>query len=48
MTIDDPKVYTQPWKLRVDFRRQKVDEQWESAVWEGNLVPELVFGGAKK
>jgi len=48
VTIDDPKVYTQPWKLRVDFRRQKVEEQWESAVWEGNKTPEVVSGGAKK
>jgi hypothetical protein len=32
VTIDDPKVYTQPWKLRVDFRRQQVEAQWENAV----------------
>ena len=28
VTIDDPKVYTQPRKLRVDFRRHKLEEQW--------------------
>jgi hypothetical protein len=47
-TIEDPRVYTQLWKLRVDFRRQPVDEQWENAVWEGNKTPDLVLGGAKK
>ena len=51
VTMDDPKVYTQPWKLRVDFRRQKVDEQWENAVWEGNMLgglPQEFWGAAKK
>jgi hypothetical protein len=40
-TIDDSKVYSRPWKLRVDYRRQKVDEQWESAVWEGNRTADV-------
>jgi hypothetical protein len=51
VTIDDPKVYTRPWKLRVDFRRQKVEEQWENAVWEGNMLGGLsqeFWGAAKK
>ena len=47
-TIDDSKVYSRPWKLRVDYRRQKVDEQWESAVWEGNRTADVVLGDAKK
>jgi len=47
VTIEDPKVYTRPWKLRVDFRRQKMEEQWESAVWEGNKTPEIVGGETK-
>jgi hypothetical protein len=51
VTVEDPSVYTQPWKLRIDFRRQPVDEQWENAVWEGNklggLPPEF-WGDAKK
>ena len=47
-TIDDANVYSRPWTLRVDFRRQKVEEQWESAVWEGNKTPEIVSGDAKK
>jgi len=46
-TIEDPKVYSRPWKLRVDFRRQKVEEQWESAIWEGNKTPEIVLSPDK-
>jgi hypothetical protein len=51
VTMEDPKVYTRPWKLRVDFRRQPVDEQWENAVWEGNMLgglPQDFWGAAKK
>ena len=47
-TVDDAKVYSRPWTLRVDMRRQKVEEQWESAIWEGNKTPEIVSGGDKK
>ena len=47
-TIDDSKVYSRPWKLRVDYRRQKVDEQWESAVWEGNRTADVVLGDTEK
>jgi hypothetical protein len=46
-TIDDAKVYSRPWTLRVDYRRQKVEEQWESAIWEGNKTPEIVSGTDK-
>jgi hypothetical protein len=51
VTVEDPKVYTQPWKLRVDMRRQPIDEQWENAVWEGNKLGGLsqeFWGAAKK
>ena len=51
VTIEDPKVYTRPWKLRVDMRRQPIDEQWENAVWEGNKLGGLsqeFWGAAKK
>jgi hypothetical protein len=49
-TIDDPSVFTQPWKLRVDMRRIPGDEQWENAVWEGNKLGGLSedFWGALK
>ena len=51
VTVEDPNVYTQPWKLRIDFRRQNVEEQWENAVWEGNKLgglPQEFWGSAKK
>ena len=51
VTVEDPNVYARPWKLRVDYRRQKVDEQWENAVWEGNKLgglPQEFWGAAKK
>jgi len=48
VTVEDPKVYTQPWKLRIDYRRQPVDEQWESAVWEGNRTADVVLGGGRR
>jgi hypothetical protein len=51
VTMEDPKVYSRPWKLRIDFRRQKADEQWENAVWEGNQLgglPQEFWGAAKK
>jgi hypothetical protein len=51
VTVEDPEVYTQPWKLRVDYRRQEVEEQWENAVWEGNKLaslPQEFWGDAKK
>jgi len=48
VTVEDSKVYTQPWKLRVDYRRQPVDEQWESAVWEGNRTADVVLGGGRR
>jgi hypothetical protein len=51
VTLEDPTVYARPWKLRIDYRRQPVDEMWESAVWEGNKLGGLsqeFWGGAKK
>ena len=43
-TIDDPKVYTRPWKLSVTLGRNKPDEQWESAICEGNRTVHVAFG----
>ena len=50
VTLTDPRVYTQPWTLRVDMLRQKPEESWENAVWEGNMLGGLgaeFWGGAK-
>ncbi|MGH9256121.1 MAG: hypothetical protein ACRD3C_16295 [Vicinamibacterales bacterium] len=43
-TIDDPKVFTQPWKLHVQMGRNKPEEQWESAICEGNKAVYVAFG----
>jgi hypothetical protein len=34
-TIEDPKMYTQPWKMAMTFRKQEYQEPWEEACWEG-------------
>jgi hypothetical protein len=43
-TIEDPKVYTQPWKLAITLGRNEPQEQWESAVCEGNKAVHVAFG----
>jgi hypothetical protein len=44
VTIDDPEVFARPWKMAWNFGRNKPEEQWESAVWEGNRAVEVIFG----
>ena len=43
-TIEDRTVYTRPWKLSVTLGRNKPEEQWESAVCEGNKAVQTAFG----
>jgi hypothetical protein len=43
-TIEDPKAYTRPWKLYVELGRNEPEEQWESAVCEGNKAVHVAFG----
>jgi hypothetical protein len=45
VTIDDPKVFTQPWRMRMNYVRNDdpAYEQMESAVWEGNRATELMI-----
>ena len=35
-TIEDPTVFTRPWKMRIPLRRSRSDENWEHACYEGN------------
>ena len=51
VTIDDPKVFTRPWTIRLPFRRaggaandRYVNEMWEHACHEGNKAPEDMHG----
>jgi len=45
VTLADSKAYTRPWRMAWNYGRNKQPgyEQWESAVWEGNLAPEVIF-----
>jgi hypothetical protein len=44
VTIEDPKVFTRPWKMAPNFVRitEPGYEQLEHAVWEGNKAVELM------
>ena len=40
-TIEDPTVFTRPWKMRLPLRRGRNDEIWEHACYEGNTDAEV-------
>jgi len=44
-TIDEPTVFTQPWKIAMNYgrNRDKSYEQMESAIWEGNRAVEFMM-----
>lgn len=51
VTIDDPKVFTRPWTIRLPFRRaaaatndRYANETWEHACYEGNKAVEHMRG----
>jgi hypothetical protein len=50
VTIDDPAVFTQPWTIRLPFRRASAagdryaSEMWEAACHEGNKAGEHMRG----
>lgn len=51
VTIDDPKVFTRPWTIRLPFRRAGgaasdpyANEMWEHACHEGNKATDDVRG----
>jgi hypothetical protein len=51
VTIDDPRTFTRPWKIRLPFRRaggaandRYVNEIWENACHEGNKAAEDIGG----
>src|SRR5262245_31027143 len=47
VTIDDPKVYTQPWKVAIPLERDDVYQIYEYACHEGNHAVENVLRGAR-
>jgi hypothetical protein len=49
-TIDDPRVFTQPWKIAIPNVRAKprsTDEMWEAACHEGERSAEIMLQEAK-
>lgn len=38
VTIDDPKVFSRPWTMRVVQKRTEEDEMWEGACHEGERI----------
>jgi hypothetical protein len=47
VTIDDPKVYTRPWKLAIPLERDDAYQFFEYACHEGNHAVEHVLRGAR-
>jgi len=48
MTIDDPNVYTQPWRVQVPFTRDDSYQIFEYACAEGNQTIGNVLRGARR
>jgi hypothetical protein len=47
VTIDDPKVYTRPWKVAIPLERDDAYQMFEYACHEGNHAVENVMRGAR-
>lgn len=48
MTIDDPNVYTSPWKVQVPFTRDDSYQMFEYACAEGNQAISNILRGARR
>ena len=47
VTIDDPKMYTQPWKVAIPLERDDAYQFYQYACHEGNHAIENVLRGAR-
>ncbi len=47
VTIDDPPMYTQPWRVAIPLAREENYRMFEYACHEGNEAVELILGGAR-
>jgi hypothetical protein len=47
ITIEDPNVYTQPWKLAFPFRKEAGSQIFEYACHEGNYAMSHMLSGAR-
>lgn len=48
VTIDDPKVFTQPWTMALTFLRDDDEEQWETACYEGHKTALMLDVGRQE
>ena len=50
VTLEDPKVFTRPWKMawRIDRRKEKGYEQWEDSRHEGERDVENIIRGGRR
>jgi len=47
VTVEDPNMYTRPWKVAIPFWRDDSYRMYEYACHEGNEAPELVLRGGR-
>ncbi len=47
VTIEDPNMYTRPWKVAIPLARDDNYRMYEYACHEGNQAPELILGGGR-
>ena len=47
VTIEDPEVYTRPWKVAMPLSRDQDYQMYEYACHEGNTAIELILGGSR-
>lgn len=47
VTIEDPAMYTRPWKVAIPLAREEGYRMFEYACHEGNTAVELILGGAR-
>ena len=47
VTIEDPQVYTDPWKVAIPLNRNPDYQMFEYACHEGNTAVGLILGGAR-
>jgi len=46
-TIDDPTMFTRPWKVAIPLGRDETYRMFEYACHEGNTAVEMILGGAR-
>ena len=47
VVIQDPEIYTAPWKIAMPLTADPDYEMYEYACHEGNMAVELILGGAR-